>query len=154
MLSSEIRRDNRWPAAFRDLRDAQDDLNRVFTSALRRHAEPTFLGVSIWVGGEGTIVRASVPGVGPDHLNVTVQGQTLILAGQRDPEIAEGTSTRLRAERMHGRFVRTLLLPFRVDPEQVKAQFSLGVLTLELPRPAADRPRRIKIAEDVEEKSE
>ena len=153
MLSSERPRDDRWPAVLFGLRDAQNDLNRVFTSALRLRPQPTFLAVSIWAGSEGTIVRAFIPGVSPDRLNVCVERQSLTLAGERDVETIEGESIQLRAERMHGRFARTLLLPFRVDPDQAKARFSLGVLTLELPRPEEDRPRRIKIAATTGQKS-
>ena len=146
MLSTEMPRDNRWPAVLFDLRDAQNDLNRMFTSALRLRPQPTFLAISIWAGSDGAIVRAFIPGVSPDRLNVSVEGQTLTLAGERDRETIEGESMQLRAERMHGRFARTLLLPFRVDPDQTKARCGLGVLTIELPRPEVDRPRRIKIA--------
>jgi HSP20 family protein len=148
MLSSETTRENRWPAVLFGLRDAQNDLNRVFTSALRLRPQPAFLAVSIWAGSEGTIVRAFIPGVSPDRLNVSVEGQSLTLAGERDLEPVEGESMQLRAERMHGRFARTLLLPFRVDPDEAKARFSLGVLMLELPRPA-----RIKIAATTGQKS-
>jgi HSP20 family protein len=156
MLSRESprdNRDNRWPAVLFGLRDVQDDLNRVFTSALRLRPQPTFLAVSMWVGSEGAVVRAFVPGVSPDRLNVSVEGQTLTLAGERDRETIEGESMQLRTERMHGRFARTLLLPFRVDPDQAKARLSLGVLMIELPRPEADRPRRIQIAATTGQKS-
>ena len=153
MLSSEMPRDNRWPALLFGLRDAQNDLNRMFTSALRLRPQPTFLAVSIWAGSEGMIVRAFIPGVSPDRLNVSVEGQSLTLAGERDLEAIEGESMQLRAERMHGRFTRTLQLPFRVDPDQAKARLNLGVLKLELPRPEADRTRRIKIAATTGQKS-
>ena len=146
MLSSERPRDNRWPAGLFGLQDAQNDLNALFTPDFRPRPQPTFLAVSIWAGSEGTIVRAFIPGVSPDRLNVSVERQSLTLAGQRDRETIEGESMQLRAERMHGRFARTLLLPFRVDPDQARSRFSLGVLTIELPRPEEDRPRRIKIA--------
>jgi HSP20 family protein len=153
MLSSEMPRDNRWPALLFGLRDAQNDLNRMLTSALRLRPQPTFLAVSIWAGSEGTIVRAFVPGVSPDRLNVSVERQSLTVAGERERETIEGESMQLRAERMHGRFARTLLLPFRVDPDEARARLSLGVLTIELPRPEADRPRRIKIAATTGQKS-
>jgi HSP20 family protein len=153
MLSSERTSDNRWPAGLFGLRDAQHDLNRLFRSDFRLRPQPTFLAVSIWAGSEGTIVKAFIPGVSPDRLNVTVEQQSLTLAGQRDRESIEGESMQLRAERMHGRFARTLLLPFRVDPDEAKARFSLGVLTIELPRPEADRPRRIEIAATTSQKS-
>jgi HSP20 family protein len=153
MLSSERPSENRWPAALFGPGDAADDVNGVFSSALRLRPRSTFLAVSIWAGSEGTIVRAFMPGVNPDRLNVSVERQSLTLAGERDTETIEGESMQLRAERMHGRFSRTLLLPFRVDPDQAKARFSLGVLTIELPRTEADRPRRIKIAATTGQKS-
>jgi HSP20 family protein len=51
-----------------------------------------------------------------------------------------------RQERQQGPFARTLVLPFRVDADKVAAHFNRGVLTLDLPRPAADKPRHIQVA--------
>ena len=50
-----------------------------------------------------------------------------------------------RAERTTGEFTRTFTLPFHVDPDGVKATFKYGVLTLDLPRPESERPKRIKV---------
>jgi HSP20 family protein len=51
-----------------------------------------------------------------------------------------------RQEHVHGPFVRSVVLPFRVDGEKATARFERGVLTLELPRPEEDRPHKIKVA--------
>jgi HSP20 family protein len=75
-----------------------------------------------------------------------VHQDTVTLRGKRDPEIMGGEDVIVhRQERAHGPFSRTVVLPFRVDADQVSARFDRGILILELPRPAADKPRRIAI---------
>lgn len=89
-------------------------------------------------------VRAEVPGVAEDDLEVEVLGDTLTLKGKRLAEVAEGERW-LHRERPVGEFFRTLKLPFRVDPESVQARLDHGVLEIRMVRPEADQPRRIQI---------
>jgi HSP20 family protein len=53
----------------------------------------------------------------------------------------------LRRERPVGTFLRSIELPFRIDPEHIDARFENGVLTVEMERPEADKPKRIQIKE-------
>ena len=135
----------RRPDLFRDLRRAQEDMNRLF-GGVRFAPRSEFPAVNVWAGADGAIVTAEVPGVSPDQIDVTVHQDTVTLRGKREPEAAAGDAVEHRRERTYGPFVRTVVLPFRVDADQVAARFGRGVLTLELPRPAADKPRQITIA--------
>jgi HSP20 family protein len=56
-----------------------------------------------------------------------------------------GDEQYVRRERQEGEFVRTLELPFQVDPAKVKAESAKGILRLELPRAEADKPKRIAV---------
>lgn len=89
-------------------------------------------------------VRAEVPGLTEEDLEVEVLGDTLTLRGKRAHELADGESW-LHRERPVGEFYRTLKLPFRVDPDRIEARLDHGVLEVHLTRPEADQPRRITI---------
>lgn len=135
----------RWPDFFSDMRRAQDQFNRLFDSA-RLAPNVDFPPVNIWVGRDGAIVTAEVPGVNSDQVEITMHQNTLVLRGKRDPELTGEDVTPLRQEREHGPFVRTVILPFRVDADKVSARFERGILFLELPRPEEDKPRQIHVA--------
>lgn len=131
------------PNFFRELRRTQSELNRLF-GGLRLQMRP-FPAVNIWAGQDGAIVTAAIPGADPDNLEVTVQPQAVLLRGERIPEDIGEKAIQLRAERVHGSFSRTVVLPFRIEPGKVTANIDRGILTLDLPRPEEDRPRHIKL---------
>jgi HSP20 family protein len=135
----------RWPDVFRETRRVQDEMNRLL-GGLRLPQSADFPPVNVWAGGDGTTVMAQVPGVNPDELDITVHQDTLTLRGKRDPEPQDDNTIVHRQERPLGPFTRTIVLPFRVDVDKVSARFDRGLLTLELPRPEADKPHHIKIA--------
>jgi HSP20 family protein len=145
MALSEYPTITRWPDMFRDMRRAQNEINRIF-GGLRLVPRTEFPPLNLWAGNDRCVLMAEVPGVIPDQLDITVHNDTVTLRGKRDPEPIDGEATVLRSERAQGPFVRTAGLPFRVDAEKVVARFERGVLTLELPRPAADQPRQIKVS--------
>jgi HSP20 family protein len=133
-----------WPPLLRQARRMQGDINRLF-GALPYAAQAEFPPVNVWAGLEGAVVTTEIPGINPDALDITVYQDTVTLRGTRDPEIAGDDVIVHRQERPHGPFTRTVVLPFRVDADKVSARFARGILTLELPRPEADKPRQIKI---------
>jgi HSP20 family protein len=133
-----------WPTLFRQARRMQGDFNRLF-GALPYAPQIEFPPVNVWAGLEGAVVTTEVPGISPDALDITVYQDTVTLRGKRDPELDGDDVVVHRQERPHGPFARTVVLPFRVDADNVSARFARGILTLELPRPAADKPRQIKI---------
>lgn len=101
--------------------------------------------LNAWVGEEGLVVVAEVPGVTADDLAITVDGRNLTLSGSRqEAELPEG-ARQYRRERSSGEFSRSLELPFDVDVEAVKATFLDGVLEIELPKVAEEKPRKITI---------
>lgn len=101
--------------------------------------------MNLWVGPEGVMVTAEMPGTNPDCLEVTAVSDTLTIKGERPAEaLAEGEIYH-RQERLFGPFVRTVQLPFEVDPTQVEARYERGVLIVTAKRPAEQRPRKIAI---------
>jgi HSP20 family protein len=134
----------RWPDFFRDMRRTQEQMNRLFRG-LPLTVTSEYPPVNVWIGSDGAIVTAEIPGVKQDQVDITVYQNTLNLRGERDPEPIEEDAIVHRQERVTGTFARTVVLPFRIDADKVSARFERGVLMLALPRPASDKPRQIKI---------
>ena len=88
-----------------------------------------------------------LPGVNPDDVNVTVENGVLTVSGEKKFERQTGNEQKgaYRVERRYGRFERSLTLPQSVDAEKVTARYDNGVLTLELPKSAESRKRKIEI---------
>lgn len=127
---------------FDSMRRLQSEMNRLFEGS--GFGEPAgFPAMNVYASQDGIAVTAEVPGVPRDKLEITVHRDTLTLRGERqDARDAKGFH---RRERGSGRFVRTLSLPYQVDPDHVEAQLHNGVLRLSLHRPEADRPKTIKV---------
>jgi HSP20 family protein len=127
---------------FREMRRLHREMDRLMSQAPGGAAG--FPAMNVYAGPDGVAVTAEVPGVSADDLEISVHRDTVTLKGERRRD-AEGVRGFHRRERGAGRFVRTLSLPFAVDPDRVEAQLSDGVLHLSLHRPESDKPRRIEV---------
>lgn len=132
---------------WRELTRLQDDVNRLFSSGLepRAYAQP---GVDVWTSDDGAVLRAALPGYEADKIDISVLGDTVTITGKREPEVTRKDVTYHRREREFGAFTRSLQLPFRIEAEEVKAEFKNGMLELQLPRASVDRPKRISVKAD------
>ena len=104
-----------------------------------------FPALQVSESGDSILVRAELPGFDPKQLDVTVENHTLTLAGTRERhDETEGVSYH-RREREWGAFRRSVTLPTRVEGDKVKATYTDGILTVELPKAAEARPKQITI---------
>jgi HSP20 family protein len=83
--------------------------------------------MNVWTNEEGVVITAELPGVNPDDIDITVNGDALTLSGNRAPDALEAESKYHRRERRSGRFSRTVQLPFAVEADQVDALFEKGI---------------------------
>ncbi len=104
-----------------------------------------FPAVNIYDDGETFLVRAEIPGVDKDSLEITARGEQLAIRGERVVKTAEGSASYHRREREGGRFRRVVSLPQRVDADKVSATYREGVLEVTFPRVSEEKPRRIQI---------
>lgn len=94
--------------------------------------------------GDSFAVWIEVPGVSKDHLTVKLQGNYLEISGKREIAVPEGFSVH-RMERKETAFTRSFTLPAEVEFDKVEARLENGILTLNLPKAAAAKPRQIDI---------
>ena len=129
----------------RSIADFQDSLDHLFDFFGERSAQAQGPRVDVWSSEQGLLVRAALPGVAAQDLDVEVHRNVLTLSATRTlPEPAEGEQD-LLAERWSGEFTRSIELPFSADPEAVQATFRDGLLELTIARPTRDKPRRIAV---------
>ncbi len=102
--------------------------------------------VDIFEKGDDLIIRAEIPGVDKDNVDISVRNNSLILRGERkrEEEIKDDNSYRL--ERSYGKFVRSFSLPRTVDSSRISAKFKNGVLDIVLPKAEEAKPKKIEIA--------
>jgi len=89
-------------------------------------------------------VRMDVPGFKPEHLDVQLMGDALTITGKQEEEKEEKEKTWHVVERRSGSFTRTVSLPAAVDPNQIEAKFSDGVLTVTMPK-TAEGSKKIEV---------
>jgi HSP20 family protein len=90
-------------------------------------------------------VRAELPGINPQELEITVHEGNLILRGERKIPAEEKNVSYHRRERESGYFRRVVSLPTPVNPAKVEASFKDGILTVKLAKPEEIKPRVIKV---------
>jgi HSP20 family protein len=137
-----------WSSAYRELDEARREMERLF-DALGGVAGPRTAGVfpaiNVSETGESLLVRAELPGIKPDDLDITVEDNTLTLAGKREMPAETEKVSYHRREREWGSFRRSFSLPNKVDADKVQARYADGILTVELPKAAEARPKQITV---------
>jgi HSP20 family protein len=136
-------------AGFGDLLSLRQAMDRLF--------EESFVNPRTWQFGEGQlvpvdvfatkddiVVQAVLPGVKPEEVEITVEGNTLSVSGDTSHLIPERDGLLLQEIR-RGRFVRTLTLPEGLEADKATATFEDGILTLRIPKAEQVKPRQIKI---------
>jgi HSP20 family protein len=125
----------------------QRDMNRMLgdLTVNRSRRAPSFPAINVWAAEDSAMISAEIPGVKKDGLDINVTGDTLTVSGVRNrDELPEGARYH-RQERTFGEFNRSIQLPYTVDVNKVKATFKNGVLTVEMPRIEAEKPKKITV---------
>lgn len=91
------------------------------------------------------VIRASVPGVDPKNIEVTVDDGVLTIAGSTETEQESETEGYVIRERRAGKFARSVRLPDYVDPDGAESTYEHGVISVKLPRSEAARAKRLEI---------
>ena len=92
------------------------------------------------------VVKASLPGVRPEDVQITARGDTLTIRGEMKAEEEKKDDRYHLRKRRIGQFQRTVVLPTPINADGAQAQFENGVLTLTLPKAEEAKPKQIRLA--------
>ena len=142
----------RWTDPFREFAQLQNRINRAFSDADSRNDDGlTTSGswvppVDIYQNGEHEIVlKAEVPDMTREDIDITLDGGTLTIKGEKKLSNEAKEEQYHRIERHYGSFSRSFSLPQTVDTSKVAADYKNGVLTVRLPLREEAKPRQIKV---------
>jgi HSP20 family protein len=110
-----------------------------------RTARPWVPAVDIEETENELILKADLPDLKLEDIEVRVENETLTLRGERRFEKEDRAKGFHRIERSYGSFVRSFSVPHSVDSEHVAAEYKNGVLTVTLPKKEAAKPRQVKV---------
>ena len=128
------------PTSFRSFEDA---VARMLNEP--RGTRPWSPSVDILETADELVLKADLPDVNLEDIEVGVENQTLTLKGERKFENEETTTGYHRIERNYGTFVRSFTLPASVDAEKVAAEYKNGVLIVKVSKKEAAKPRQVKV---------
>jgi len=138
---------SRWQP-LREMATLRDTMDRMFDQSFFQPlsiAGKSLVAMDLIERENELIVKASVPGVDPEKLDLSIHDDTLTISGSTEHQVENKREDYLLREHHVGRFERMLRLPVRVDAEAATAECRNGVLTLTLPKVQEARPHRIRI---------
>jgi HSP20 family protein len=134
---------------YQELDRLQRQMDSLFQNVAGRGRQAGRVGVyplvNVSEDQEHFFVRAELPGVNPEDLDITIKEQNLVIRGERKIPTEEKNANYHRRERESGFFRRVLRLPAQVDANKVEAACKDGVLTITLAKPVEVKPRQITV---------
>lgn len=147
-----IRRFENWPFdnSFSELDRIWRDLGRVVEGRPGKGSRLLSAGVypllNVSQDHENFYVRAEIPGLQLDDLNISVTGRSVAISGERKIESEDPKSRYHRKERESGKFRRQFNLPSDLNAEKVQARYRNGILMIVLPKAESAKPKRVTIS--------
>jgi HSP20 family protein len=142
---------NVW-SPFRHLSMLRDEIDRLFDSPLNALTSTSQQFLSGWLPSvdlfedrDHLVLKAELPGMKKEDIDISLHGDVLTLAGERKEEEVFDKAETYRSERFLGKFHRTLTLPVAVDAGQVQASYKDGILTVTLPKAEEAKPKHIEV---------
>ena len=138
----------RWDP-FREVASLQNRVNSLFRDFAEGDSPLTTASfvpaVDVYEDAQKVVLKLEVPGIEEKDLDVRVENHTLTVKGERKFEKEEKEENFHRIERRYGSFYRAFTLPSTVDTENIQANYTAGVLKLELKKKAEAQPKQIKV---------
>jgi HSP20 family protein len=141
----------RWEP-FRDMVAFRDALDRMFEEGLARSPVPPWgpwaagaMPVDMYETDETVVVKAPIPGVKAEEIEVSITGDTLTIKAEVKDEEEVSRDNYLRRERRFGSCCRSITLPGGLLTEEAEADYSEGVLVLTFPKAEEVKPKTIEV---------
>ena len=140
----------RTSTPFGDLLSLRQAMDRLFEESFVNPrtwswGEHQLVALDVYATNEDLLVEANLPGVKPEEVDITVEGNILTIAGETRAARTDEEGSTLIQEIRRGAFSRTLTLPEGLEADRATATFEDGVLTLRIPKAEQVKPRQIKI---------
>jgi HSP20 family protein len=134
----------------RELEDMQMRLNRLFTEVPAPRSESPFFAdwapaVDIQETAQEYLIKAELPEVKKEDVQVNVLEGVLTIEGERTHEKEEKGKKFHKMERSYGKFVRQFALPTEIDASKVQAEYKDGMLSVHLPKTAVPKPTAVSV---------
>ncbi len=137
----------RWDP-FQEMLNLRRTVDRLFDNANPDHEwQPMQWGLAVDVveNKDDFVIKASVPGINPDDLDISYSDDTLTIKGEiKSDKDYQEDQYHLR-ERRYGSFARSISLPTKIKGDAIEASYQNGVITLRLPKSEEVKPKRIPI---------
>ncbi len=135
---------------FSELNRMQEEMNRYFDDFFGEHRRGVTEGawlpaVDVSEGDAQLTVRAELPGMSQDDIEINLQDNVLTLKGEKKQEQKEEKENYHRVERSYGSFSRSFTLPSGVKADDINATFKDGVLEITLPKAEEEKAKKIAI---------
>ena len=144
-----IKKESKLLDPFYMLNDLHDDINRLFSTSLRRgsleNVNAFVPSLELREEDDKFLLRADIPGIERKDTDISVVGNTLTLKGDRKAEESRKEKGYYYSERVFGTFQRSIELPSEVDSEKVTATYKDGVLEVVVPKSEKAKPKQIRI---------
>lgn len=138
-----------WMSPFEELGLLRRQFGRLFDEMLAGAQREPMAGIfpltNVSEDADNYYVRAELPGIGADELDISVAGNTLTLSGERKLEADAENAKYHRREREAGKFNRVITLPDQFQMDKVDARTTDGVLSVVLPKEEKSKPRQISV---------
>ncbi|MDY6824003.1 MAG: Hsp20/alpha crystallin family protein [Thermodesulfobacteriota bacterium] len=138
-----------WEGAFSELEQLRNRLDNIWTSfrsmPYKAPAAGVFPAVNLTENRDNYYLRAELPGVTADNIDIQTANNTVTIAGERMLQQADEKARYHRRERDAGRFSRSFKLPGSINSDKIEAKLNDGILTLIIPKAEAAKPRQITI---------
>jgi HSP20 family protein len=138
-----------WRSPFRELERMRREMDRLFgdltEGIFREPRAGVYPLVNVTEGSNNYYIRAELPGIKAEDLDVSVTGNSLSIAGERKIPAEDEKAKYHRREREAGKFSRIVSLPAQVDTTKVEASCVDGILTVVLPKSEAAKPKQITV---------
>jgi len=133
-----------------DLKQMEDTMSRLWRGFggvpyYREGAEDWNILIDVIQKGDELVVKASVPGIEPDKIDVAVEDNILTLKAERKAEVEGGDVRYLIQERPSGSFFRALRLPQTVDTNKIVSEYENGILTIKMPKAEEKKKKQIQV---------
>lgn len=140
----------RWDP-FREMVTLRNSMDRMFEDSILRRLQATsdstdgYLATDVHQTDDAITIKAVMPGVKPDDVEISITGETVTIRGESKKEEEIKEENYLLRERQYGTYSRTLQMPVQIQGDKAEAVFEDGILILTLPKAEEVKPKQIKV---------